>query len=184
MITMKINGGKELHDLLQKLPVEIETKIMRNAMAKGAKVIQAEAKALVPVKTGLLRKAIKTTRDTKRGQVIAKVKIKGKHSYLARFIEYGVAPHLIAATGKGEGRVAVRKADEGRGTITNGVMKIGDDFVSGIIQHPGHAAKPFLRPALDTKAAEAINVIGQYIAQYVKLGTIQAPTISVDEEGG
>lgn len=165
---MKLNGGKELHDLLQKLPVEVETKIMRNALAKGAKVIQTEARLQVAdtTETGLLRKAIKTTRDTKRstGQVIAKVKLKGPHSSVGYWMEYGVAPHIISV------------ADG------SGALKIGSQFVSGEVMHPGFTPKPFMRPALDTKAKEAINVIGEYIGQYLKFGTISAPVIAVDEE--
>lgn len=164
MITMKLNGGKELHALLQQLPVEVETKIMRNALARGANVIRDEARARVADETGLLRKAIKSTRNTRKGQVIAKVKLRGRHSYLGLFMEYGVTAHMITV------------ADGA------GALKIGRQFVSGSVQHPGHAPRPFMRPALDTKAKEAINVIGQYISQYLKFGSIQAPTVSVDEE--
>ncbi|WP_395391564.1 HK97 gp10 family phage protein [Novosphingobium sp. BL-8A] len=76
--------------------------------------------------------------------------------YLGFFGEYGVAPHLIARTGAKQGRVAVRKAAEGSGNVTLRPMKIGDRFVSGIIHHPGHAAHPFMRVALDTTVDDAI----------------------------
>ena len=161
---MKIKGGRELHALLQQLPVQVETKIMRNAMARGVKVIQAEAKRLAPTESGALDAAIKTTRDTKKGRVVAKVKVLGEHSYLARFMEYGVLPHVIS----------VRDGE--------GSLKIGKSFVGAEVMHPGHASRPFLRPAFDSKAAEAVNVIGEYIASYLKFGTIQAPTVSVDGE--
>ncbi len=167
MIDMKINGGKELHDLLQQLPVQVETKLLRAALGRGVKVIQAEAKLRVPDETGQLRRAIKTTRDTRQGRVIAKVKLKGKHAYLGVFQEYGVAAHAITVK-EGSKKTALR---------------IGDNFVGAAVMHPGHAAQPFLRPAFDTKAAEAIDVIGQFIGQYLQFGAIQAPTIAVDEEG-
>lgn len=163
---MKIKGGKELHALLQQLPVEIETKIMRNAMAAGVRVIRDEAKLQVAdtSESGLLRKAIKSTRNTKRGQVIAKVKLKGPHSYAGLFLEYGVEPHEIS----------VRNAE--------GSLKIGKNYVGQEVMHPGFSAKPFFRPAFDAKAKEAINVIGEYIGRYLQFGSISAPTIAVDEE--
>lgn len=163
MLTMKINGGRELHALLQQLPVKVETRILRNALARGAKVIQQEAILRAPVLTGELRDSIKTTRDTKRGRVTAKVKLRGHHSYLGYFFEYGASPHIIS----------VRDGE--------GSLKIGNNFVGKEVQHPG-VYQPFMRPALDAKAQEAINVIGEYFAQYIKLGDIQAPTIAVDVE--
>lgn len=208
MIDMKITGGKELHALLQQLPVQVETKILRNALARGVNIIRDEARRLAPSETGKLRRAIKTTRDTDRksGRVIAKVKVKGEHSFLAVFHEYGVAQHLITA---GDSELTPRTLNKrgrrgGLTALSNGLvkvggyeyeqryhtkdgvevrmLKIGNSFIGGSVLHPGYAAKPFLRPALDNKAAEAINAIGEYIGSYLKFGTIQAPTISVDEE--
>lgn len=182
MINMKFKGGKEVHALLQQLPVQVETKILRQALSRGANIVRDEARALVPAKSGKLRKSIKTSRNTTNGQVIAKVRLKGKHSYLGRFIEYGVGAHFIANTGKGEGRAAVKAFKKGKGSIKTGVMKIGDNFVSGVIWHPGHAAHPFMRPALDTKATEVVNTVGEYLHKYLQFGNINVPAITVDEE--
>ncbi|MCW1431401.1 HK97 gp10 family phage protein [Novosphingobium sp. JCM 18896] len=165
---MKMVGGAKMHDLLQQLPVEIETKIMRNGLAAGVRVLRDEARAQVAdsTATGKLRKSIKTTRDTNRktGQVIAKVKLKGEHSYLGLWMERGVSPHLIT----------VRDG--------SGALKIGRNFVSGEVMHPGFAAKPFMTPAVDIKGDAAINEVGDYIARYLNWGTIQAPAVAVDEE--
>jgi len=62
----------------------------------------------------------------------------------------------------------VRKAKEGRGTIDAKVMKIGDDFVSGIISHPGHAAHPFMRPALDIKGVESVQAFAGKLAAWLE----------------
>lgn len=165
---MKLKNGKQVYDLLQQLPVQVEVKIMRNALAQGVKVLRDEARLQVSdtTETGALRKAIKTTRDTRRktGQVVAKVKLKGRHSYLGLYMEYGVRPHVISVV-------------DGEGSL-----KIGNNFVGAEVMHPGFIAKPFLRPALDSKAGAAIDAVGAYIAKYVTFGSIQAPTISVDEE--
>ena len=165
MITMSIKGGKQVHDLLQMLPVQVETKILRNALAAGAKVLRDEARNQVAdtTETGLLRKAIKTTRDTRQGRVIAKVKLKGKHSYLGLYLEYGVLPHEITVK-------------------DGGSLRIGKNFVGMEVMHPGFTAKPFFRPALDAKATEAVNAVGAYLTKYLQFGNISAPVVAVDEE--
>jgi hypothetical protein len=83
VISYAIKGGKELAALMAKLPVEVETKILRNGLAAGAAVIRDEARAQVRVKSGLTRKAIKTARSTTAdGRVVAKVKLSGKHAFV------------------------------------------------------------------------------------------------------
>lgn len=159
----RLKGGKELHDLLQKLPVEVEVKLLRNAMGRAVKLLRDEARAIAPLETGIMKRAIKSTRNTKNGQVIAKVKMRGKHSYLGTFMEFGVAPHAI--------------------TVRNGgTLKINGQKVGKSVMHPGHTAKPFLRPTLDRFGEEAVNAMGKYFQDYLKLGSIQAPLVSVDEE--
>ena len=66
--------------------------------------------------------------------------------------------------------------------LKRGSLKIGENFVGPVVMHPGHAAKPFLRPALDQKAEEAVNAMGTYIAHRVQIGDLRAPTLEVDDE--
>lgn len=98
--------------------------------------------------------------------------------FLGYFAEYGVKPHLIARTGTGEGRVAIRKAAEGTGKVTLRPMKIGDRFVSGIVHHPGHAAHPFMRKALDTTADEAVKAFAGGVRAFVEKKTGYVAPIS------
>lgn len=189
MINVKIKGGKELHALMQQLPVEVETKILRQGMAKGANAVRDEARLNVAVESGGLRRSIKTSRNTKNGQVVAKVKLKGPHAFLGIFQEYGVAPHLISVE---EGAKPTKRKRDGRvvplsmGTINKmvdrGSLVIGGNFVGKMVQHPGHASRPFMRPALDTKAAEVVSVVGEYLSKYLQFGEITAPVVAVDEE--
>lgn len=167
MIEFKLKGGKEVHTLLQQLPVEVETKILRAALAQGAKVIAQDAEQRAPVEYGALRAAIKTSRDTNRktGQVVAKVKLKGPHAFLGIFFEYGVVPHIITA----------RQPD--------GSLKIGDRYVGHEVEHPGVPAQPFMRPAAEARAQDAINVVGDYLHKYLRFGSISVPEVSVDLEG-
>jgi HK97 gp10 family phage protein len=142
----------------------------RAALTAAAAPIRDEARMLARKASGKMARAIKTgsARQNEDGTFSVTVSLKGPHAFLGTFIEYGVKPHYIARTGKGEGRVAIRKAKEGTGTVQGGVMKIGEDFVSGIISHPGLAASPFLRPALDLKADEAVKAFAARIRAYIE----------------
>lgn len=165
-----VSGTKQLDDYLSALPKNMQKGAYRAGLTAAAAVVRDEARIRAPKKTGAMAKSIKTgsARQNPDGTFSVSISLKGKDSYLGLFHEYGVAPHNIASTGKGEGRVAVRKAAEGSGTVQNGVMKIGDRFVSGIISHPGHAAQPFMRPALDAVADQAVAAFAEKIRAYIE----------------
>jgi hypothetical protein len=42
------------------------------------------------------------------------------------------------------------------------------------VRHPGFAPKPFMRPALDAKAGEAVQVVAGYFSRYLQWGSISA----------
>lgn len=165
-----VKGLKELDAYLKALHMNMQKAAYRQALTAAAKPIRDEARLRAPKRTGAMAKSIKTgsPRQNQDGTFSVSIRPSGRHDFLALFHEYGVAPHLIASTGKGEGRVALKKAAEGTGTVTAGVMKIGDDFVSGIISHPGHRAQPFMRPALDAKANEAVKAFADKIRAYIE----------------
>lgn len=165
-----VKGLKELDAYLSAFPAKMQKQAYRSALVAAAAPIRDEARLLAPKQTGRMAKSIKTgsARQNQDGTFQVSIRLDGPHAFLGVMHEYGVAPHLIASTGKGEGRVAVRKASEGTGTVQNGVMKIGDDFVSGIISHPGHRAHPFMRPALDNKAQEAVKAFAGKIREFME----------------
>jgi HK97 gp10 family phage protein len=164
-ISYQIKGGKELADLLTKLHIEVETKLVRGGLKAGANIIRDEAKRLAPRKSGAMANAIKSSSSAPNasGQIVARVRLSGKHAFLGRFMEYGVLPHLIFVKGKGS-------------LVIDGVP-IGKQVL-----HPGFAARPFMRPALDSKAQEAVQAFGDYLTRNIKWGTITAPTVQVDME--
>lgn len=165
-----VKGLAELDRFLSALPKNMQKGAYRAGLTAAARPIRDEVRLRAPKATGKMAKAIKTgsPRQNPDGTFSVSIRLDGEHSYLGLFHEYGVAAHLIARTGKGEGRVAIAKAKKGEGTIQGGVMKIGDDFVSGIISHPGHAAHPFMRPALDAKADEAVQAFARRIRDYIE----------------
>jgi len=164
-VNYSIKGGKEVAALIAQLPVQIETKLLRNGLAAGANIIRDEAKALAPKKSGLMAEAIKTVRrsGTPDGEVVVKIRLKGPHAYLGLMIEYGVKTHLIWVRSK-------------KDLAINGVV------IGHRVWHPGFAEKPFMRPALDSKAGEAVQAVVEYVAANIKWGPITAPTIAVDME--
>jgi HK97 gp10 family phage protein len=156
---VNIKGGKELQEFLNTLPVKVEKNILRSALRAGAKVIAEEAKQNVPVKSGELRDSIVLSTDARKGKVTAKAKTS---LWYAKFVEFGTAAHKI--------------------NPKNGMsLLFGGRWVKSV-DHPGSNAKPFLRPALDTKANEAINAVGVQIGKRLtKLG-LNAPAMSAGSE--
>lgn len=168
--TIPQKGLSEVINNLSALGKRIESQAIRSGLTAAGGVIRDEARIRAPKATGKMAKSIKTgsARKNQDGSYSVSVRLVGEHAYLGFFHEYGVRPHLIASTATGEGRVAVRKAAEGKGKVGAKVMKIGDRYVSGIVSHPGHAAHPFMRPALDAKAEEAITAFRNKIIAVVE----------------
>jgi len=164
-----VKGLAQLDKVLSALPKNLQKGAYRAALTAAAKPIRDEARLRAPKKTGAMAKSIKTgsPRQNQDGSFSITIRLQGPHAYLGIFHEYGVGAHLIARTGKGEGRVAVKLAKEGEGTVQGKVMKIGGDFASGIIEHPGHSAQRFMRPALDAKAGEAVQAFAARIRDYI-----------------
>ena len=162
MSNVHIKGGAELNKFLQKLPAKIEQSVLRGALRAGANVVMAEAKANVPVDSGQLRDGLKVSTSSRRGRVTAKVKATGKHAHIAPWLEYGTAAHKITSKGKG--------------------LFFGGLFVKGV-QHPGSRPKPFMRPALDGRAQDAVSAAARYMKQ--RLATkhgLDTSGIEVDDE--
>ncbi|MBK6720194.1 MAG: HK97 gp10 family phage protein [Sphingomonadales bacterium] len=187
-MTIRLSGGPELLALLDQLPKNLERNIIRGGLRAGAKVIQQQARANVPVESGQLRRAIGIGTRTEGARLSSYVKLRGPGSYIGHFIEYGVSPHLIKVaeearpirnTRRGPRRLSMGTINK---MVARGSLVIGGNFVGPMVHHPGHAPKPFLRPALDQKAQEAVAAMGAYIAQRFQIGDLRAPTLSVDTE--
>jgi len=167
-----VKGLAELDRYLSALPQNLQKSAYRAGLTAAAGVVRDEARARAPKQTGRMARAIRSgsARVNQDGTLSIRVYVDERRpdGFLGYFAEYGVDPHLIARSGRGEGRVAVRRAAGGEGSIAGRPMKLGpDDFVSGVIQHPGHAAHPFMRPALDGKADEAAEAFAAKIRDYL-----------------
>lgn len=134
-----VKGLSELQRILDQLPSKLEANVMRGALRAGGNVIKKEAQANVPVDSGTLRKGIKVSTRSRRGQVTARVRTTGEHGHVAGWVEFGTAAHHI-----------------------EGPVVIGDQVVA-VATHPGAEAKPFMRPALDAKATAAVVAAAEYM---------------------
>lgn len=134
-----VKGLADLQKFLDTLTPRLEKNVMRSALRAGAKVIQAQAIANVPVKSGELRKSIKITTRARGGRITASVRTK---LFYGRFVEFGTAAHNIAAK--------------------RGWLSFGGIFARSV-QHPGAKPHPFLRPALDAMASAAVVAVGEQV---------------------
>lgn len=166
-----IKGLAELDKFLSALPMNMQKGAYRAGLTAAAAVVRDEARLRAPKKTGAMAKSIKSgsPRQREDGKFSINVRLKGKHGFLGVFHEYGTASHAIASTFKGQGRKALSAAIATGDTskVIKGPMKINGDFVSGYVIHPGHAAQPFMRPALDAKAEEAVEAFAERLRAYL-----------------
>lgn len=143
MSEQHVKGLKELNKFLQELPVKIERNIMRGALRTGATLIKAQAASNVPNspfgKLALFN-SLKLGTRSKGGTVTAYVK---SDLFYAKFVEFGTKAHNIAAK-KG------------------GWLSFMNVFTKSVA-HPGARPHPFLRPALDSQATNAVNAAAAYM---------------------
>ncbi|QIL71667.1 HK97 gp10 family phage protein [Diaphorobacter sp. HDW4B] len=167
-MSIKVKGLKELAQVMHELPDKLANNVMRSAMATGARVVRDEAKRNVPVDQGALKKSfdVSSRVDKANGIVTAKVKAT---NFKAVWIEYGTAAHWIsidpAERPTKVTRRGIRKV--GMKTLNNmakaGSLRIGEHFIGASVAHPGGRAQPYMRPALDSKAQEAVAAVGNYM---------------------
>ena len=185
----KLKGGPELLKVLDQFPEDLERNVLRGALRAGAKPIQEQAKENVRRRSGKLAKAIVVGSRVEEGQPRGYVRLRGSHSFIGLFLEFGVKWHLIKVSEKDRSRLGKKtrhgfKRDSLRilsRKVSAGSLKIGKDFVGPVVEHPGFASKPFLRPALDRAASAAIKAVGDYIFRRVQIGDIKAPRLDVEE---
>lgn len=140
MAELHIKGLDALQKLLDTLAPRIEKNVMRGALREGAKVLLAEATYRAPSRSGTLVSTLKIGTRAKGGTVTSYVK--SDHFY-ARFVEYGTKPHEI-------------RPKHAKSLFIAGVF-------GTLVKHPGARPHPFMRPALDAGAQEAVIASAEYM---------------------
>lgn len=149
--TFNVKGFKELDEALKQFPIKLQRNILKSATKEGAKVIQRAAIAMAPVETGQLAKSIKIKIKTKRKQhTVTYIVGLNKKGWYGRLVELGAGAHII--------KIKSKKA-----------LTIGDKIIGTEIQHPGVIKrKPFMRPAIDNYADQAIAAIKTKLLQGIE----------------
>lgn len=145
-----IEGLAELQAALQAFPVKIEKNILRGALRAGAQKIREEAQRLVPVKSGALKRSIRVSTNAQGAVAKSTLRAGDAKAFYAHMVEFGTAPHKITA----------RKAK---------VLAIGVASVN----HPGSKPKPFMRPAMDSRAQAAAEAAGDYLRERIPLEAVK-----------
>lgn len=105
-IDVKLEGFDEVRRRLADYPARVRNNIMRSGVNRALAVLRKGAKVRVPVKTGALRAAMRTTtrilngsdvvgRLVAGGAVRGKGKLAGRQVWYAHIVEGGSAPHKI-----------------------------------------------------------------------------------------
>ena len=168
-----VKGLADLDRYLSALPANMQKAAIRQALTAAAAPVRDEARARISKESGLTARSIRTgsPRQNQDGtfSITVRADPKAKHAYIAYFLEHGVRPHqitLMRARGGKAGRNAA--AREAGGAKVAKAFRIGDRFVSGVISHPGLHPMPFLVPALDVRAEDAIKAFAGRIRDYLE----------------
>jgi len=112
---------------------------LQSGVVAGAKLIQAEAQRIVPVRTGDLRESIEVG-DVQSNGPLAVVEVSAGTDH-AFFVEYGTGQRGAASAGAGSGPYSE--------------------------SWPGMAARPYMRPALVTVESDVIEAVAQEVRNAV-----------------
>lgn len=144
--TFKVSGLKELDAALGELAKATASAVGKRVLMKAAQPIVDEAKRLVPENTGRLKQGIVATTKKPRG-----------HASKAAF-----AAAMRAGATRAQAGAAQRAFNrDNPGALAEAFVQTGRGFYAqfqefGTQNHPPH---PFMRPALEAKGEEAINII-------------------------
>lgn len=137
-VTVRIEGADELKAQVEALQAKARGAILEKAALKGAKVIEQEAE-----------------RNAPGPHIVSEVRASGTYA-----VEFGIGPDAahwyygFFETGTGAHIITPKK---GRAIAFVGA---GGEAVRFLAAHPGMKARPFLRPALDSKSGEATAAVG------------------------
>lgn len=152
-----ISGLKELNELLQQLPANIEKNVMRGAVRAGSVVFMDKAKENAPVQDGDLKKSIKVKTRSKRGKVSATVQAGDKKAFYAHMVEFGTASYYEGSGNKSKKQPYKINSKSGKNSL-----KYGNVYAKSVT-HKGNRPQPFMRTALDAGQVDAIQAVADYI---------------------
>jgi hypothetical protein len=166
MNEVHVTGLADLQKFLDQLPAKLERNVLRGALRAGATQellpeVQANLMSAGAVKTGELIAGLKVKTSASGGKVTASVVSTGRHNYIMKWIEFGVKAHNIAAK-------------------AGGWLAFGGIFAR-VVHHPGFAARPCMRPALDRSGGAAVVAAAEYMKARLERGGLNTADIVIGE---
>jgi HK97 gp10 family phage protein len=162
--TKDITGLDELQRLLDELPALVERKLMRGGLRAGTKVLLTHAQRHINDRTGALSKSLRVKTSGRQGKVTATLTAGNKKAFYAHMVEHGTAAHFI----KPKKRKSLFLAGLARETA----------------HHPGAKKKPFMRPALDGGAVEAVDAMAAYLRTRIDKENLKRLPDEADDPAG
>ena len=149
-----LSGTKELEAVLKQLPKEIGIKVLAKATRAGAAVVKKDADARLE-SSGVSKRggrkgkpALGIVRDRKGTASVTFLLGIHKSRWYLIFREFGTAPH----------KIMVKRAEVLGSAATGRIF--GTE-----VDHPGQRARPFMRPAIDSKADDALLAMGRVMGK-------------------
>ena len=154
---LEVKGLKQLDRALKQLPARSAKRAIRSATRAGGREIIKEARKNLRKynKTKNLSKSLSIKMLRPRQYSITALigprvgKDQKYDGWYAHLVEFGVAPHTIKSKKKG-----VLK-------LTDALTLGNDQALVKSVEHPGHPAKPFMRPAYDKKKRDSVKAVGE-----------------------
>ena len=147
---MQLTGFKELASALRELPQKVSRNALRAAVNAGATVIKKEAGVKAPKDTGALKA------NMYQKQVREKSGPETQTFYVG--VRKGVAKYANTAANRRAGKAGKVYKDAGT-TFYWRFMEFGTSKM---------AARPFLRPAFESKKEEAVKAIAEKLDERIK----------------
>lgn len=186
-----VTGGPELVQFLNAFPVRLRDGALKAGMVAGAAPVRDQARSLAPKKTGKMARAIRTgkPRVNQDGTVTVRIRLRKEssgqayndHAWLGVIWERGSRGYsgaVIRRAGRTRTRSKKLHAIKGGGQIQMGLNAFGrfPDIAP-------HAANPFMAPALDMRATDAVNAVGARIRAYLANKTSFTAPVTIQADG-
>jgi HK97 gp10 family phage protein len=151
MISMKIDGLRQLDEELKKLPIELQKKELRSAVAKSSAILRNEIIAKAPVDTGRVKNNVYRFYAKKQSD-------SGKATYVVGIRNGKKRKYVNSGKNRRIGRAGKTYETEGEAFYWRFT-----EF--GTKKMP---ARPFVRPAFDAKKTEIIESIKLSLTKSIK----------------
>jgi HK97 gp10 family phage protein len=184
MANAPVKGLEAFNRTMDEFPDKFLRNVARGGFRAGMKPVLETSQQNAPVLTGALRDSLHIRTDVSGTEVVGMVRTR---DWRAKFAEFGTRPHLISVREEEKPVNWRRSSRLGRlvrvsmTTINRIALKIGNRFVGRTVNHPGAQARPFLRPALDSRAQDALAAASEYMRN--RLATREGLDTPDDDSG-